>query len=78
MTAGCQDVRSAMSGEMLRPGIAAEVTAHLDACEDCRRYAREARSRSSLLEQLAPRMSARQSAELLQRLRVALSQIVGR
>ena len=78
MTTDCQEVRSAMSGETLRPGIAADVTEHLDACDACRRFAREARARSSLLEQLSPRMSARQSTEILQRLRVALSQMVGR
>ena len=78
MTVGCEEVRLAMSGEVLRPGIAADVAEHLETCEPCRLHARDARSRASLLRELAPPMSTRQSIELLQRLRVALSQLVGR
>lgn len=74
----CEEVRLAMSGEALRPGIAADVSRHLETCEPCRLYVREARDRPAQLRALAPPMSERQSLQLLRRLRIALSQIVGR
>lgn len=74
----CEEVRLAMTGEALRPGLAAKVREHLESCESCRLHARAARSRSALLRALAPPMSERQSIQLLNRLRAALAELIGR
>lgn len=74
----CEDVRLALTGELLRPGIASEVRIHLEGCADCRRFIAEQRRRPERLRALAPEMDHWRSRTMLEHLRDVLRSLVGR
>ena len=68
----CTTVRAALTGELTRPGLSARVPAHLEYCDDCRRFLAEQRRRPALLRALSPPLSAARAGAILDRLKMVL------